>query len=263
MKISRMHLTSACLILAIVAWSPPSTAPTAKKTGPTIENALAADRDLAKALQNNDSVGIYHLLDKDWAVIPSDGSVHAGPEVFPSGIRTGYRTLRVMELSEPRVRLFGDIALVTTKVRLSGQLGGKSYDDLKMRQTDVWRWKDGAWKCVLTQEAILKEENQVQTIGHYWFVLFNKGSARGQDSATTAKLFQEHIHYILSQRETGNIITGGVFLDKATWIGFEIYSCQTSEEVEKITEADPAISSKIFSYEIHPWATLKGQVKFE
>src|SRR5580698_10801821 len=98
MKISRMNLTSACLIMAIVAWSPPLAAPTAKKTGPTIENVLAADRDLAKALQNNDSVGIYHLLDKDWAVIPSDGSVHEGPEVFPSGIRTGYRTLRVMEL---------------------------------------------------------------------------------------------------------------------------------------------------------------------
>jgi uncharacterized protein YciI len=100
-------------------------------------------------------------------------------------------------------------------------------------------------------------------MGHYWFVMFSKGSNWGQDSATTAKLFQEHIHYIISQRETGKIITGGAFLDKATWIGFEIYSCKTSEEVEKITETDPAVSSKIFSYEIHPWATLKGEVKFE
>ena len=232
-------------------------------TGPTAENALAADKELAKALQNNDSVGIYRMLDKDWAVIPSNGSVHEGPEVFPSGIRTGYRTLKVMELSEPRVRLYGDIALVTTKVRLSGQLGGKSYDDLKMRQTDVLRWEHGAWKCVLTQEAILNEGIQPQSIGHYWFVLFNKGSNWEQDSATTAKLFQEHIHYILSQRETGNIITGGAFPDKATWIGFEIYGCKTSEEAEKITRADPAVSSKILSFEIHPWATLKGEVKFE
>ena len=109
-------------------------------TGPTVENALAADQELAKALQNNDTVGIYRMLDKDWAVIPSFGAVLEGPEVFPSGIRTGYRTLRVMELSEPRVRLYGNVALVTTKVRLSGQLGGKSYDDLKMRQTDAWVW---------------------------------------------------------------------------------------------------------------------------
>jgi len=126
-------------------------------TGPTTESVLAADQQLAKALQNNDTVGIYRMLDKDWAVIPSTGAVYEGPEVFPSGIRSGYRTLRVMELSEPRVRLYGNVALVTTKVRLSGQLGGKSYDDLKMRQTDIWQWKDGSWKCVLTQEAVVKE----------------------------------------------------------------------------------------------------------
>jgi len=125
--------------------------------GPTAENALAADRELARALQNNDTVGIYRMLDKDWVVIPSNGGVYEGPGVFPSGIRTGYRTLTKMELSEPRVRLYGDIALVTSKVRLAGQLGGKTYDDIKMRQTDVMRWKDGGWKCVLTQEAVVKE----------------------------------------------------------------------------------------------------------
>src|SRR5580692_9897071 len=75
------------------------------QTGPTVENALAADQELAKAYQNNDTLGIYRMLDKDWAVIPSFGAVLEGPGVFPSGIRTGYRTLRVMELSEPRVRL--------------------------------------------------------------------------------------------------------------------------------------------------------------
>jgi uncharacterized protein YciI len=105
--------------------------------------------------------------------------------------------------------------------------------------------------------------NQAQSLGHYWFVMFGKGSNWGQDSATTAKLFQDHIHYMISQRETGKIITGGPFLDKAAWIGFEIYSCRTSEEVEKVTKADPAVSSKILSFEIHPWGTLKGEVKFE
>ena len=124
--------------------------------GPTAESALAADQELARALQNNDTVGIYRMLDKDWAVIPSNGGVYEGPDVFPSGIRSGYRTLTAMELSEPRVRLYGDIALVTSKVRLAGTLGGKAFD-IKMRQTDVLRWKDGGWKCVLTQEAVVKE----------------------------------------------------------------------------------------------------------
>jgi len=93
--------------------------------------------------------------------------------------------------------------------------------------------------------------------------MFSKGSNWGQDSATKKKLFQEHIHYIISQRDTGKLITGGAFLDKGTWIGFEIYSCKTMEEVEKITETDPAVSSKLFSYEIHPYLSTKGEVKFE
>ena len=145
-----MQLSIACLIITIIAGSQLS-------TGPTVENALAADLQLAKALQNNDSAGIYHMLDKEWAVVTGFGDVVEGPSTFPDAISTGHRTLRVMELSEPRVRLYGNIALVTTKVRLSGQLGGKSYDDIKMRQTDVWQWKDGAWKCVLTHESMVKE----------------------------------------------------------------------------------------------------------
>ena len=57
-----------------------------------------------------------------------------------------------MSLSEPRVRLYGNIALVTTKVKLAAVLGGKVFD-IQERQTDVWRWKNGEWKCILTHET--------------------------------------------------------------------------------------------------------------
>jgi ketosteroid isomerase-like protein len=125
-------------------------------TGPTAENALAADQRLAKALQNNDTAGIVSMLDKDWAVITTQGYIAEGPGVFPSGIRTGNRTLTAMELSEPRVRLFGNVAVVTTKVRLAGQRGGKTFD-MHERQTDVLRWEGGNWKCILTHESNLEE----------------------------------------------------------------------------------------------------------
>src|SRR5580693_9200423 len=110
--------------------------------GPTAENALAADKQYAMALQNNDSLGIVRMLDKDWAVITSHGDIAEGLGVFPTGIRTGFRTLTAMELSEPRVRLFGNVAVITTKVRLAGQTGGKTFD-MHLRQTDTWLWKNG------------------------------------------------------------------------------------------------------------------------
>ena len=105
--------------------------------------------------------------------------------------------------------------------------------------------------------------NQIQSLGQYWFVMYSKGPNWGQDSTAKIKLDQEHINYIISLRKTGKIITGGAFTDKAVWIGFEIYNCKTKEEVIKITEADPMVLSKNFSYEIHTWMTLKGEVKFE
>jgi ketosteroid isomerase-like protein len=120
-------------------------------TGPTVENALAADQEFARALQNNDTLTIVRLLDKDWAVITSHGDIAEGPDVYPSGIRTGRRIVTKMELREPRVRLFGDVAVVTTKVRL----GVASYGEFDLRQTDTWLWKNGAWVCILQHESNL------------------------------------------------------------------------------------------------------------
>lgn len=123
--------------------------------GPTVENALAADDSLAKAIRDNDADGIESWLDKDWAVISGTGGVGEGPSIFPSGIRAGVLTRKTMELSEPRVRLFGDMALVTTKVKTSGMFQGKPFDVVE-RQTDVLRWENGGWKCVLTHETIIQ-----------------------------------------------------------------------------------------------------------
>src|SRR5580692_4123169 len=120
-------------------------------TGPTVENVLAADQQFATALQNNDTLGIVRMLDKDWAVITSHGDIAEGPDVYPSGIRSGHRMLTKMELREPRVRLFGNVAVVTTKVRL----GVVSHGEFNLRQTDTWLWKNGAWICILQHESDL------------------------------------------------------------------------------------------------------------
>ncbi len=124
--------------------------------GPTVENALAADRELARAMRENDTAGILRMLDRDWAVINTKGGLGEGPSIFPTGIRSGYLTRKTYELSEPRVRLFGNIALVTTKIKTSGTFAGKAFD-VKERQTDILRWTKGRWKCVLTHETTLAE----------------------------------------------------------------------------------------------------------
>jgi ketosteroid isomerase-like protein len=123
--------------------------------GPTTENVMAAEEDLARAMRENDADGIARWLSDDWAVISGKGGVGEGKTIFPEGIRQGYLTRKTFEISEPRVRIYGNMALVTTKVNTSGVFGGKPFDVVE-RQTDVWLWKDGGWKCLLTHETMEK-----------------------------------------------------------------------------------------------------------
>jgi ketosteroid isomerase-like protein len=50
------------------------------------------------------------------------------------------------------VRLYGNIALVTTKLHLAGTFDGNPFD-VKERETDVLHWQEGGWKIVLTHEG--------------------------------------------------------------------------------------------------------------
>jgi ketosteroid isomerase-like protein len=120
--------------------------------GPTAENALAAEQEIARAMANNDADGITRSLADDWVVIATSGSVAEGKSVFADGINSGFLTRKTFEISEPRVHLYGDVALVTTKVQTSGTLQGKPFN-VTERQTDVLVWKDGGWKSVLTHET--------------------------------------------------------------------------------------------------------------
>lgn len=122
------------------------------EAGPTAEGAMLAEQKIAQAMQENDAAGIVQLLSDDWAVISTSGGMGEGNSIFADGIKSGYLTRKTFDLSEPRVRLYGNIALVTTRVKTSGTFQGKPFD-VTERQTDVLLWKDGSWKSVLTHET--------------------------------------------------------------------------------------------------------------
>jgi ketosteroid isomerase-like protein len=133
--------------------------------GPTAESALSAEDELTRAMRDNDADGIARSLSDDWAVISARGGVGEGKSIFPGAIKAGYLTHKAYETSEPRVRLYGNVALVTTKVHNAGISGGKPFDVME-RETDVWLWKDGGWKCVLTHEAWEGAERDQRELTH-------------------------------------------------------------------------------------------------
>jgi ketosteroid isomerase-like protein len=156
MRLQLASYLGAAAVMSTVAASPLANAdaPAMNRSGPTAANALAADEELAKAIRENDADGIARLLSDEWAVISGFGGLGEGKTIFPDGIRSGALMRKSFEISEPRVRLFGNTALVTTKVATSGTFNGKPFDVLE-RQTDVWQWQDGSWKAVLTHETLI------------------------------------------------------------------------------------------------------------
>lgn len=143
---------SLCVFIAAMAISVAATNPEAD-TEPAAESVLAAEEGLAKAMRENNAEAIPTYLSDDWAVVTGHGDVGEGKTIFPDGIKSGYLTRTTFDMSEPRVRLYGDTALVTFKLHLAGTFGGKPFD-VTERETDVWNWKDGKWKCVLSHETL-------------------------------------------------------------------------------------------------------------
>jgi ketosteroid isomerase-like protein len=155
MRIVNGILTLIIVGLLIAPIASPRAAGAAKPApGPTAESVMAAEEELTRALGDNDADGVARCLSDDWAVISARGGVGEGKSIFPEGIKPGFLKHTAYESSEPRVRLYGNVALVTTKLHNAGTFGSehKTFDVME-RQTDVWLWKDGGWKCVLTHEA--------------------------------------------------------------------------------------------------------------
>jgi ketosteroid isomerase-like protein len=125
--------------------------------GPSRETALQAERELAQAMRANDGDGFCRLLDPDWAVVNGLGKLEDDAEKGESicaAMKAGtfIRKSYDADLANARVRIYGNIATITFKLSLSGALNDKEFS-VKEVQTDVLRWEDGGWKCVLTHET--------------------------------------------------------------------------------------------------------------
>lgn len=123
--------------------------------GPTEASATAAEQEVAKALLANDADAVGRLLADDWIVVSTYGGM-ADRDAFLGVIKSGQFTRKTMELSDIRVKLYGNTAVVTSKLHTSGMIMGRPFD-VPERQTDVLVWKDGGWKSVLTHETQIRE----------------------------------------------------------------------------------------------------------
>jgi len=144
-------LTPAFAIAAIASTPAPDTA----------QGAFGTEVAINQALLTSDAGALETLLAGDWIVVSGHGAI-AQRNAFIAYVRAGDFTRKKMELSDPRVRLYGNTAVVTTHLNASGrsvvEANGKVVShcfEVKERQTDVLVWKDGSWKSVLLHETMI------------------------------------------------------------------------------------------------------------
>ncbi len=135
-------------------------------SGPTVQGALSTEETINQAILTGDANALAALLADDWVVVSGFGDI-ASKAGFVEFIRqSGPR--RTMSLSEPRVRLYGDTALVTTRLDAVGPFFAKENGKVvrkcfaaQERQTDILVWNNGSWKSVLLHETLIPPEPKV------------------------------------------------------------------------------------------------------
>ncbi len=147
-----------CMVVAGMGFSAAAQSPKGAAVA-TAQGAMDAEEALAKAIQENNAEAIQSYMAEGWAVVSGRGGLGEGNSVFPDGIKSGTLTRKTFEISDPRIRMYGKMVLITTKVATSGVFAGKPFD-VQERQTDVWIWMDGRWMCVLTHEAMMPKKNE-------------------------------------------------------------------------------------------------------
>ncbi|MGP4012427.1 nuclear transport factor 2 family protein [Streptomyces sp. 4N124] len=104
--------------------------------------------DWAVAIVANDAERITGFVADEWVMVSESGV--ASKEEFLSLVATGELTHAAMDLeTRPRVRVYGDTAVLTGRVTNTAHYQGKRYDADEWT-TDVYVRRGGRWLCVLS-----------------------------------------------------------------------------------------------------------------
>jgi ketosteroid isomerase-like protein len=117
-----------------------------------IATAVAWDR----AMVGNDADAIQRYMADDWTIVGSDGSV-GDKTGFLALVRSGDLTHDVMTTEDPRVRVYGDTAVVVARGVSGGAYRGRRFREVE-RVSCVFVRAGGEWKCVLTHLSRLAAE---------------------------------------------------------------------------------------------------------
>ena len=114
-----------------------------------IEQLLQLERDFQHAIVENNPEAIERFVADDWIIVDPDGKI-VEKDKFLAVVKSGALVHHTMRLDEPRVRIYGETAVVTGCATSAGKFMGAEFKTLE-RATDVFVRINSQWRCALTQ----------------------------------------------------------------------------------------------------------------
>lgn len=93
---------------------------------------------------------------------------------------------------------------------------------------------------------------------NYYMVFLKKGPVRNQDSASVAKIQEQHLAHLSLMYEKKKMCIAGPFMEDGDIRGICVYATETAEEAKQLAEADPAVKCGRLLVEVHTWYAAKG-----
>jgi len=121
----------------------------------SINQLLQLEKDFQDAIVANNAKAIERFVTDDWIIVNADGRI-VEKDRFLAVVKSGALIHDTMRLDEPRVRIYGETAVVTGCATSAGKSMGAAFKTLE-RSTDVLIRVDGQWRCVLTQLTPIAE----------------------------------------------------------------------------------------------------------
>ena len=109
------------------------------------------EMDRAAAVIKGDMMTLEKATSDDYTLININGQMSDKSQMI-SGFKSGQNKLSKDELSEMKVRVYGDTAVITGKVTVEGMMGGKDVSGEAMF-TRVYVKKGGRWQAVALQQT--------------------------------------------------------------------------------------------------------------
>jgi len=112
----------------------------------------SAEKEVRKAMDDNfaaiihkDATALNHQYTDDYFRIGDTGKVSGKADFIASVMSPDYEMTK-LEASDVKIRVYGNVAVVTELVTSAGGLRGKTHTEHVSRQTAIWLKQDGVWK---------------------------------------------------------------------------------------------------------------------